>query len=629
MDDRRKTENEERMTEAHGRRGAIWVIGVLCVVSLALLMSGLAQASAGAQTGTPTPGPGVTLTGRVGNAAGPIAGAVVRVAVTENKTTTAADGSFTLRGVQATAPITVTAWTPGHYIGWVALQPDAPEITAGKPFSITMKPHYTDDNLDYAGFTWEGAKGSKSCGLCHMQNPEWEADAHSQAAVNPRFLSMYEGTDVKGRLGQLTRFGDAGNALPPDPAQPHYGPGFKLDYPNRGGNCAACHTPLAARISNIQNCGWSGCHTDLTTERSQGIVPPAPSPLKLIGEAAEGINCDFCHKIGDVYLDSKTKLPLPDMPGILSYRLYRPAEGQQLFFGTFDDIPRRDTYLPLLEESAYCAPCHCGVFGGVVGAGHVTGGVEIYNSYGEWLASSYSDPQTGRTCHDCHMPTVDYDYFVFPERGGMKRGGDKIHSHKMPGAYDEKFLQNSVSLTTTAHLEGGQIVVDVGITNDKTGHHIPTDAPQRHMILVVEAKDAQGRPLALRSGPVLPAWAGNYAGQPGQTYAKILRDEWTGEAPTAAYWRPVKIVADTRIPAFATDRSRYAFDLPASSSGAIVEARLFFRRNFQKLMAQKGWTDADVLMEQGRVEVKAGDQVQVEKPSDSSGCYCRCSDWTQ
>jgi len=47
------------------------------------------------------------------------------------------------------------------------------------------------------------------------------------------------------------------------------------------------------------------------------------------------------------------------------------------------------------------------------------------------------------------MPTVDYDYIVFPERGGMKRGGDKIHNHRMPGAYDEELLQNSVTMTTT------------------------------------------------------------------------------------------------------------------------------------------------------------------------------------
>ena len=50
-----------------------------------------------------------------------------------------------------------------------------------------------------------------------------------------------------------------------------------------------------------------------------------------------------------------------------------------------------------------------------------------------------------------------------------------------------------------------------------------------------------------------PAYSGNYAGQPGKTFAKVLRDEWTGETPTAAYWRPVTIVEDTRLAALATD----------------------------------------------------------------------------
>ena len=54
------------------------------------------------------------------------------------------------------------------------------------------------------------------------------------------------------------------------------------------------------------------------------------------------------------------------------------------------------------------------------------------------------------------------------------------------------------------------------------------------MILVVEALDANGKPLALRQGPVNPAYSGNYGGLPGKTFAKVLRDEWTGETPTAS-----------------------------------------------------------------------------------------------
>jgi len=540
------------------------------------------------------------VSGVVHDAEGPVAGATVRVRLTENKTATAADGSFTLSGVAGTDPVSVTAWADGYYVGWTDGTPGLVPVT------ITLKPYYTTDNLDYEWFSFQGIEGSESCALCHPSYAEWKADAHSQSAVNPRFLTMYEGTDVHGNKSPSS-YDASGRIRPPDLTQPYYGPGYKLDYPDRAGNCAACHTPLASNLEPSNTCGWSGCHTEFTAWASEE-VPDGVSPTDLTGNAADGVGCDFCHKIGDVILDPDTGLPYADRPGISSMRLYRPEEGQQLFFGTFDDVTRRVTYLPLQEESAYCAPCHYGVFGGVVGDHEVAGGVVIYNSFGEWLESPYSDPETGQTCQDCHMPTVDYDYFVFPEQGGLRRDPDRIHDHYMPGAKDETLLQNSVTMTTTAQLEGDAVLVEVSITNDKTGHHVPTGAPLRHMILAVEATDADGNLLSLRDGPVLPDWTGNYAGQPGQYYAKILEDEWTGESPTGAYWRDIHLVEDTRLAAFETDVSRYTFALSGTvgdrpQQAVTVEARLIFRRAFQELMEQKGWDDPDILMEEETVQV--------------------------
>jgi hypothetical protein len=340
----------------------------------------------------------------------------------------------------------------------------------------------------------------------------------------------------------------------------------------------------------------------LTTEHSKGVIDTGVLPVSLTGNGLEGVSCEFCHKVGDVILDPKTKLPLADMPGILSMKLYRPPDGQQVFFGTLVDINRRVTYSPLEAKSEFCAPCHYGVFGGIVGTGSVSGGTLIYNSYGEWLDSPYSDPKTGKTCQDCHMPVLDTKISVFPERGGIPRDYVPFHNHRMPGAQDENLLQNSVTMTTTAHVQGGAMQVEVSITNDKTGHDVPTDAPLRHMILVVQATGADGQPLALGGGPLLPDWTGNYAGQPGRYYAKILQDEWTGEAPTAAYWRPVHIVEDTRLAAFATDTSRYTFAVPANGP-VTVEARLVFRRAFQQLAEQKGWNDPDIVMEEEKIVV--------------------------
>jgi hypothetical protein len=543
--------------------------------------------------------PGV-ISGVVRDAEGSVAGATVRVQLTEYKATTAVDGTFILSDLTMTEPVSVTAWADGYYVGWANGTP------GGVPITITLKPYYTTDNLDYEWFSFQGVEGSASCAPCHHSYDEWAADAHGQAAVNPRFLTMYKGSDVDGNKSPLTLFTrGAGSAMDSD--RPYYGPGYKLDFPDRTGNCAACHTPLASNMDPSDTCGWSGCHTELTGQRSESvpdnIALPSDqygvSPTDLTGNAADGVGCDFCHKIGDVLLDPHTGLPYADRPGISSVRLYRPEEGQQLFFGTFDDVTRRVSSLPLQQESAFCAPCHYGVFGGVTASGEVAGGVVIYNSFGEWLESPYSDPETGQTCQDCHMPVTDDDYFAYPEQGGL-RPRYPIHSHRMPGAKDETLLQNSVTMTTTARLQGDAVLAEVSITNDRTGHHVPTGVPLRHMLLIVRAVDANGNSLPLLEGTLLPEWAGDYAGQAGRTYAKILEDEWTGETPTGAYWRDIRLVEDTRLAAFATDASEYAFAAPAEGP-ITVEACLIFRRAFYQLMAQKGWDDPDIVMEQEAV----------------------------
>jgi hypothetical protein len=573
-------------------------VKLLAVAGVLFILCGFALAFVSAQAESSP----LTLSGTIMGADGPLADAVVQIRGTANKTQTSDDGAFTLSGVEGVTPITIAAWSAGYYIGWTSI--DADKLKDA--INITLNPLPQGDHSEYDWYSFEGVDGSAACGLCHRENQEWQIDQHAQAAVNPHFITMYTGTDINGQVGQDVRWGSEGAALPPDPSQPYYGPGFRLDNPGRAGNCATCHTPMASKSPNTQNCSWSGCHTSLTIERSNGVIAPPPaSPQFLHGDAAEGISCEFCHKIGEVYLNPETHMPYSDMPGILSYRLYRPADdSQQVFFGTLVDVARQDSYLPLLSQSEFCAGCHFGEFGGVVGMGEVKDGTIIYNSYGEWLNSPYSDPETGKTCQDCHMPISSANWFVRPERGGLIRDHTELHDHTMLGAANEEFLQNAVTMVSDAQRSGDQIQVEVNITNDKTGHDIPTDAPIRSMILVVEALDADGNPLALAEGPVNPDYSGDYGGTPGKTFAKVLRDNWTGETPTAAFWRPVTIVEDSRLPALATDTTNYIFDAPAGSE-VTVNVRLIFRRSFYELMKQKGWTDPDILMEHETLNIPA------------------------
>ena len=133
---------------------------------------------------------------------------------------------------------------------------------------------------------------------------------------------------------------------------------------------------------------------------------------------------------------------------------------------------------------------------------------------------------------------------------------------------------------------------------------MPTDVPIRSLILVVEALDEAANPLALIEGSVNPDYSGDLGGLPGRTFAKVLRDESTGETPTGAFWRQTTIVEDTRIAALATDTTNYTFDAPTGQA-VTVNVRLVFRRSFYELQQQKGWNDPDILMEYETLQLPA------------------------
>lgn len=530
-----------------------------------------------------------TIEGQVVDQDGdPIDNALVRIKTTPIFVMTAKDGRFLLSDLDKDQSVKLTAWAEGYFIG------------GGEPFypgttdvEIVLHAHHITDNPDYEWLPsvfHPGEGEDQGCAACHsnvntdiafaLPVDEWLLDAHSQSAVNLRFLSMYAGSDLAGNTSPPTRYGynkDYGEfPLLPDPDQPYYGPGYQQDFPESAGNCAACHIPLAA------------------IDDPYGVDPTSVS-----GVALEGVSCDFCHKVWDVNLDPITGLPYPNMPGVLSFSFLRPPEGHQFFAGPLDDVaPGEDTYTPIQQESQFCAPCHHGVFWDTV----------VYDSFGEWLASPYSDPETGQTCQDCHMPPTGATLFALPEQGGEERDPETIFSHYMPGAMDETLLQNAVSMTVETQQDKGAIIVEVNILNDLTGHHVPTDSPLRHLILRVKVSH-QGEEIQLLDGPVLPDWTGvgdpalgYYAGLPGKSYAKILREIWTGVMPSGAYWNPTQIESDNRLGAFESDTSQYKFVKPLEGT-VDIEVELWFRRAFIDLMDLKGWATPDILMEKEHISL--------------------------
>lgn len=495
--------------------------------------------------------PTLRISGQVLDAATnrPLPNSLVSLRASAYSTTSDDQGRFILRLPAFAEELEITAWRQGYYIASALVAPTETEVV------LALRQLHPDDHPDYRWIDpFPEAGEDLACGACHsMIMPQWRENAHGAAFDNPRFFSFYQGTNLQGTL--------------------QVAPGYQLDFPATAGSCSACHLPGAAVDAPF--------NTNASEQR---------------GQVTSGIHCDFCHKISDVFLDPATAAPYPNMPGIFSYQLLRPPSGDQIFFGPYADIKDPDTFLPLISESAFCAPCHQFSFWGT----------SIYNSYGEWLESAYAEE--GVTCQDCHMPPNGDHFFADEPAGGLWHPAEQIPSHLDLGLRDADFMRSTMTMLVATEISGQRLEVSVELENQRGGHHVPTDHPGRNLLLVVEAFDENGQALPLLTGTQIAEWGGDLAGKPGIGFAKILRDLRSGEAPVVSYWRPSVIEQDNRIPARAQVSQTFGFQAPAQS--AEVEVRLVFRRLFQPIAQRYGWPNEDLVLNswRGTVVIEGGEQ---------------------
>jgi hypothetical protein len=145
----------------------------------------------------------------------------------------------------------IYAWSPGYYIN--EIQCDGRLV-----YEIPLTSYHAADNPNYM---WTDAdirsNPSRNCASCHStiqgrtEYLEWNKDGHSKVFVNPYFWTMYMGMDINRKQGFETTWQifDNGERLRL-PNTSIYGPGFRLDYPNDGGNCGYCHAPAAVNSFN-------------------------------------------------------------------------------------------------------------------------------------------------------------------------------------------------------------------------------------------------------------------------------------------------------------------------------------------------------------------------------------------
>ncbi len=284
-------------------------------------------------------------------------------------------------------------------------------------------------------------------------------------------------------------------------------------------------------------------------------------------------------------------------PGVVT--LTRPVgNAWNVMYGVLGDVTyelpgwMRASYQPQLN-SEVCAACHQDA--NDLEENHdFENGIISEPTYLEWFKSPYGDPESEHhaECVDCHMAATNADAAC--DRVTLDRPDGDVRSHRILGTTAE-FLENALSMTMEAEIVGDAVEVEVAITNDQTGHHVPTGVTIRNMILLVEASQASdGEPLEHTGNTVIhdlggvgdPA-EGYYAGLPGRLYEKINKSK-AGGSPTF-FTDAVAIVADNRIPALETDTTNYTFAVPAGAGDIDLRARVIYRRSWRVLVDDKEW----------------------------------------
>ena len=461
------------------------------------------------------------LAGRVLDSGGPVPDALVRLQAKRDSATTDAAGRFRLPG--DAAAVHVAAWKEGYFIGFA--RPDA------VPLDILLKPLPAADDPAYA---WidpgpDGPEG-QSCARCHAEiYKEWSASAHSRSAAGRHFRNLYEGTDWAGKPGVAW--------------------GLLDEHPNGAGVCASCHAPAVADDD------------------------PALFDLREVrGTAAQGVHCDYCHKVAGPG-DGKIGLT----HGRFNLPLLRPSKGQ-VFLGPLDDATRGDdAYSPFYRDSRYCASCHEGV----------VFGVHVYSTYSEWRDSTAF--KQGKQCQGCHMAPTGRMTNVAPGNGGVERDPATLANHLFFDGGQEQMLRACVRASVECGRGPDGVRATVRLGTEGAGHRVPTGFIDHHLILVVEAEDAGGRPVDSRAGTRLPAAAGDaLQGRAGKLYAKLLHD-FDGHSPVP-FWRADPDAVDTRLEPGRMEVT--TFDFPPEV--VRVHVRLIYRRFWQAVAHAKGWPDQDV-----------------------------------
>ncbi|MFQ5572210.1 MAG: multiheme c-type cytochrome [Rhodothermales bacterium] len=259
---------------------------------------------------------------------------------------------------------------------------------------------------------------AESCKVCHPTHyDEWRGSMHAYSIVDPIHTAWLNG--LRESLGAE----------------------------ELGQMCVQCHSPIGM----------------LTGETPIGFKKEELPPI-----VREGVTCDVCHLMTKAstttftdavyHYDAKSGTEYGSIMDPVPNRVH-PSEGRSFY-----------------SRSVACLPCHDLVNGN---------GLPVEITFTEWLVSPYGAMSV--ECQDCHMET----YSGKAATDGPVR--DNLHRHDFIGVdvavlddfpnkeeqrqKIEHLLQNAVTLTVEcpdSASPNSTLAVEVTVTNDKTGHDVPS-----------------------------------------------------------------------------------------------------------------------------------------------------------
>lgn len=470
----------------------------------------------------------------------PLSGAIVRIQKHTPFAMTAVDGSFSLAD-SGSFPLTITAARHGHYIGSVTL------LSLSGPVTIELDPLNLTNSVPPPAFN-----APVECQSCHPDIYDtWLGSPMQKTGLNTWVFDLYDGTGTAG--------GSNGFVYKRDSIH-------RTTSPNS--DCSACHSPVHW-LADIENNGMGDFHN--------------PNP-----DMRRGVQCEVCHRVADVDINQTY------MPGVQPQSFHLVRNASSLEFGPIDDSTyeqgiMRPAYNPQLKAQL-CSACHeDNVDHDGDGEFNDPGSLPHETTFTEWRAWKLLNAGNTEACVDCHMPALDTDGFCIFVKGRPGVG----RSHNIRGTTPD-FLENALNLDVAVSHDLGSLTVAVNLSNDQTGHAVPSGVVVRNVILLVIAKNQQGDRLTMLQGDTVDEVggigdfdSGDYAGHPGYAFYRNMSD---GTNERIFYTDAQTIVSDTRLQPGASYVQNFTFAY-AGADPVDIDVKVLYRRAFRDFVLVKGWTE--------------------------------------